>query len=200
MPAGRLQRAQNAVLIADEGEDFLLVEPVIAGGDAIDAQREHFVGHAARDAETAGQIFAVHHDEIEFERILQPRQFGRHHFAARTPHDVADEEKTHVYPKLFSDAVSVTTISSRLIVCIVGHAVNFLTGIRDADGGDVAALSRRRPACGRNSRRHSRCDSRVASNASSGTSSTRGSATGQSADGSGMPKAPGFRIWPSCQR
>ena len=86
--------------MVDEGEDLLLVHPVVAGGDAVDAGMKQIVGDGAREAEAARRILAVGDDEIEFERFLEARQLGRDHVAPRPPHDVADEKKVH------EDAVS----------------------------------------------------------------------------------------------
>ena len=59
---GIIDRAQDAVLIVDVGEDFLLVGPVIAGGDALDAQREIFLGDGAGEAEAARRVLAIGDD------------------------------------------------------------------------------------------------------------------------------------------
>jgi hypothetical protein len=90
--AGRkIAGAQHPVLIPDEGEDFALVEPVIAGGDAIDTEGEHLIRDIAGDAETAGQILAIDDDEIELQVFAQGRQFRRQDFTPRFSDHIADE-------------------------------------------------------------------------------------------------------------
>ncbi len=92
---GKIARAQHAVFIIDEGQNLALVGPVVAGGDAIDAQREEIVGDGAREAEATRRVLAVDDDEIELEAIDQARKFRRHHVAARLSDDVADEKNAH---------------------------------------------------------------------------------------------------------
>ena len=65
----------HAVFVADEGEDFLLVGPVIAGGDHIDAHGEEFFRDGAGQAEAARRILAIVDDEIQFQALAQARQF-----------------------------------------------------------------------------------------------------------------------------
>ena len=88
---GIVARAQDAVVGIDEGEDFLLVEPVIAGGDTVHARAEEFVRGRAREPEAARRVLAIGDHEIEPERVAQARKFRRDHVAARLSDDVADE-------------------------------------------------------------------------------------------------------------
>ncbi len=158
MPRGQIARAQDAVFLVDEGENFLLVEPVIAGGDAIDAEREHFVGDAARDAETAREIFAIDDDEIELQHIAQARQFRRHHLAARFADNVADEKNTHAQlSNTAAGRASVDEPSPGAGRAHHGEGLDFLAGIGNADGAR-ARTSQCRQRAVVDSRRHSRCD------------------------------------------
>ena len=64
MPLRIILRAQDAVFVVDIGEDLLLVGPVIAGRDHVDAHGEEFLGDGAGEAEAAGGILAIGDDEI----------------------------------------------------------------------------------------------------------------------------------------
>ena len=89
--ARQIGGAQQAVFIADESEDFALIQPMIAGGDAIHPDGIHLVGNLARDAKTARQIFAVQNYKIERQLIAQAGQFAAHNLAARTANHIANE-------------------------------------------------------------------------------------------------------------
>ena len=73
---GIIERAEDAVFVLDIGEDFLLVGPVIAGGDHIDADAEEFLGDGAGEAEAAGGVLAIGDDEIQLQLVAQARQFA----------------------------------------------------------------------------------------------------------------------------
>ena len=120
---GIIRGPQDAVFLLDIGEDFLLVGPVIAGGDHIDAAGEEFLGDGAGEAEAAGGILAIGDDQIELQRVAQARQFGRHHVAARLADDVAQEKNVHrkrleaLFGRMPSSAISCGSRGSEATSC-----------------------------------------------------------------------------------
>ena len=111
--AGRqIARAQDSVFIADKRENFLLVRPMIAGGDAIHTGGEELVGDGAGQPEPAGRVLAIGDHEIQSQALSQHRHLRVHHLAAGPPDDVADEENSHRSGKRLIPC-SVTIISSR---------------------------------------------------------------------------------------
>ena len=73
----------------------LLVEPMIAAGQNIDAGGEKIVGDIARDAEAAGGVLAIGDDEIDGEPLAQAGQLGREHVAPGPADHIADEKNPH---------------------------------------------------------------------------------------------------------
>jgi len=86
---------QDTILAVDIGEDFLLVGPVIAGGDRIDADGEKFLGDGAGQSETARRVFAIGDDKIQFQTLAQAPQLGIHHIAPRLADNVAQKKNIH---------------------------------------------------------------------------------------------------------
>ena len=95
---GKIARAQYAVFIVDEGQYLALVGPVVAGGDAIDAQREEIVGDGAREAKAARRVLAVDDHKIQFQPVDETRQFRGHDIATGFSNDVSDEKNAHIQP------------------------------------------------------------------------------------------------------
>ncbi len=94
--AGRIiNRAQDAVVAVDEGENFPLILPMIAGGEAVDTAGEHLVGNGTGQPEASGGVFGVGNDEIGFQPSDQTGHMRRHRLAARPADNVADEKNIH---------------------------------------------------------------------------------------------------------
>ncbi len=109
---GIIARPQDAVFLFYVSEDFLLVGPMIAGGDDIDAQREELVGHGAGQAEAARRILAIGDHQVEIERGLQRGQFGGHHVSSGPSDNVAKKENVHAGRKIpFSVRIASSAIS-----------------------------------------------------------------------------------------
>ena len=95
---GKIARPQHAVLVVDEGQYLALIGPMVAGGDAIDAQREKIVGDGAREAKAARRVLAVDDHKIQFQPVDETRQFRGHDIATGFSNDVSDEKNAHIQP------------------------------------------------------------------------------------------------------
>ncbi len=99
------------------------------------------------DAEAAGGVLAVDHDEIELPVAHQARQALVDDGAPAAADDVADEQNAHAQtPRRSITSRSVSTRSSRSSRGVVGTCGNFLGGEGDADRGD--RLARAQPGDG----------------------------------------------------
>ena len=74
-PLGKLIGLQQAVMALDEDERLALVPDMIAGGHHIGAGVEKLGQDLLRDAEAAGGVLAIDHDEIGAIALAQSRQF-----------------------------------------------------------------------------------------------------------------------------
>ena len=62
---GIVGRPEEPLLVGGEGQRLALVEDVVAGGDHVGPGIEEGAEHLLGDAEAAGGVLAVDHDEIE---------------------------------------------------------------------------------------------------------------------------------------
>ena len=92
---GIIDRAQDAIFLVDVSENFLLVGPVIAGGNHVYPHGEIFLGDGAGEAEAARRIFAIGDDQVGLEGGFQGRQLMRHGIAARLADHIAQEKNIH---------------------------------------------------------------------------------------------------------
>ena len=73
--AGRIiRRPDDPVGLVERAAELALVPDVVAGGDEVDAGREHLVGGLLREPEAAGGVFAVGDHEIDV--VLFAEQAG----------------------------------------------------------------------------------------------------------------------------
>jgi hypothetical protein len=70
---------------------FALVPHVVAGGQNVRAKVEKLLGDLGRDAEPAGRVFRVHHDQVHVMRLTHMPDMFAHNPAPRAAKNVADE-------------------------------------------------------------------------------------------------------------
>ena len=68
---------------------------MIAASDRVGARIDHLGVDRLGDTEAAGGVLAVDDHAIELPVALEHRQTLGHSRTARTPHHIADKEKTH---------------------------------------------------------------------------------------------------------
>ena len=94
--AGRIiDRAQELRHPLDEHQRLALGKGMVAECDDIGAGIEEVVADLLGDAEAAGGVFAIHHDEIGRKVRLQVRQVAQERLAPGAPHHVAEEHQPH---------------------------------------------------------------------------------------------------------
>ena len=93
--ARKVRRADQFRRALDEHQRLALVEGVVAERDAIGAGIEEFVADRLGDAEAAGSVLAIDHDEIERPAAPQARQGLEEHGAAGPADNVTNEEQPH---------------------------------------------------------------------------------------------------------
>src|SRR5207344_1529777 len=74
-----------------------LIPRMVAQRDGICAGIDEFVVDDLGDAETAGRIFAVDHDQIELPSGDEAREPLDHNGASGAANDIADEKDTHKF-------------------------------------------------------------------------------------------------------
>src|SRR6185312_10225582 len=92
---GIIERPDQARRALDEDQRLALVPGVIAERDGIGAGVDQFGVDRLRDAEAAGGVLAVDHDQIELPVLDQSLQAFVDGGAPRAPDHVADEQNTH---------------------------------------------------------------------------------------------------------
>ena len=90
-----VERPQEGRLVGGEMQGFALIPDVIARRHHIGAGFERCSKDILGDAETAGGVLPVHHDEIEPVILDQIRQSLEYGMAARAAHHVAQKQKSH---------------------------------------------------------------------------------------------------------
>jgi hypothetical protein len=85
----KIERPQQTVLTFDEDQRLALIPDVIAGGDNVCAGIEKLIRDDFGDAEAAGCVLAVHHDEVSRVARAQFRQRIEHSQASGAADDVA---------------------------------------------------------------------------------------------------------------
>ena len=134
---GIVDRADQPRRAFDEHQGLALVPGVIAERDRIGAGVEQLLIDRLGDAEAAGGVLAVDHDEIELPVGDQARQAFGDDMASAAPDDIADEKNTHAYALRQSMiSRSVSTRSSRASRSVAGTCGDFLRRKGNADGGD----------------------------------------------------------------
>ena len=88
---GEVQRAQDARFAVDEGQHPLLVEGVVAQGQAVGPGVKQKARVFGRQPRAGGRVFAVHHDEIEAPVGPQRLKPPGHRRASRTAHHIAQK-------------------------------------------------------------------------------------------------------------
>ena len=97
--AGRIvDRADEPRRALDEHQRLALVPGVIAERDGVGAGIDEIVVDRLGDAEAAGGVLAVDHDEVELPFGDQLRHPVEQDVAPAAADDVADEENSHVTP------------------------------------------------------------------------------------------------------
>ena len=136
--AGRIvERADQPRRALDEHQRLALVPGVVAERDGVGAGVDQIVVDRLGDAEAAGGVLAVDHDEIELPVGDQPRQPLEHDRPPAAPDHVADEENAHAYVLRQSiTSRSVSTRSSRASRGVAGTSATSCAAIGDADGDD----------------------------------------------------------------
>ncbi len=94
---GVVRGPEEPRLALDVGQGLALVPGVVAERDAVDARAVDLLGGRLGDAEAAGRVLAVGHDEVEREPLAQLGQPSREPFAARAAHHVAEESQAHAF-------------------------------------------------------------------------------------------------------
>ena len=138
VPLRIIERADQARRALDEHQRLALIEGVIAERDGVGAGIDQLVIDRLGDAEAAGGILAVDHDEIELPVGDQARQPLDDDRAPGAADHVADEENAHRLRTLRKSITSrsVSTRSSRSSRAVAGTSRNFLRREGEADGDD----------------------------------------------------------------
>ena len=132
--AGRIvDRAQEPLVPVGEDQRLALVPDVVAGGDAVGAGGDELQEDLLGDAEAAGGVLAVHHDEVEAVPGDQAGQLLLHGRAAGAADDVAEEEEPHASASASISSRSVAIASSGTSCGSSRHALDLLAGEGDAD-------------------------------------------------------------------
>src|SRR5262249_49825854 len=74
---------------------LLLVPDMVAGGDHVGAGGVELGAQLLGDAEAAGGVLAIDHDEIERQLAAQPRQLLEQRLAPRPSDDIAEKQPPH---------------------------------------------------------------------------------------------------------
>ena len=82
-----VRRAQDALGALEVGHDLAPPEGVVAERDHVDPGAQQLVGQPRRDAQAAGDVLRVDHDERRVVALAQ----GREHAQQRPPAGAADE-------------------------------------------------------------------------------------------------------------
>ena len=77
-------------MIVEAGHHLALVPDVIPGGEHIDAESEEVIGDLRCQAETAGRILPVGHDQVEVQLAAQLRHEASDGFTPRAADDIAN--------------------------------------------------------------------------------------------------------------
>ena len=105
--AGRIvDRANEPRRALDEHQRLALVPGVIAERDGVGAGVDQIVVDRLGDAEAAGGVLAVDHDEVELPFGDQLGHPVEQDVAPAAPDDVADEENSHITPSAEVDHVT----------------------------------------------------------------------------------------------
>ena len=105
----------------DENQRLLLVPGMIAERDRIGTSLDQLAIDRLRDAETAGRVLAIDHDQIELPFLDEPGQALNDHSPPAAADDVADEENAHTHlPRKSITSRSVSTRSRRSSRGVVG--------------------------------------------------------------------------------
>src|SRR6202030_2519006 len=81
----------------DEDQRLLLVPGMIAERDSVGASLDQLAIDRFRDAETAGRVLAIDHDQIELPFRHKPGQALNDDSPSAAADDVADEENAHAH-------------------------------------------------------------------------------------------------------
>ena len=91
----KIERPEQPVVALDEHQRLALVEHVIARRHHVGAGVEQLGEDRLGDAETAGGVLAVHHDEIERIALAQLRQMLDHGDASGSADHVSKKQHAH---------------------------------------------------------------------------------------------------------
>jgi len=125
-------RAHDPLLAVEVVVDVALLVGVVAEGDRVDAVLEPGPRDLLVDAEAAGGVLAVHHEEV---RLVAAAQLGHHRLErapARASNHVADEHESHS-PRFWHYLCPMTeaTATERTLV-LEAHEISKRFGEREA--------------------------------------------------------------------
>ena len=91
----KIERPEQPVVALDEHQRLALIEHVIARRHHVGAGIEQLGQDRLGDAETAGRVLAVHHDEIERVALAQLGQMLDHGDASGSADHVSKKQHAH---------------------------------------------------------------------------------------------------------